>query len=146
MKTQLENSDLTIFMEGRIDTNNAPAVETELLALSERDPGAKLTLDASALEYISSAGLRVLKKLRKQLGKPLTLKNVSPEVYEIFEATGFTELLNVRKRLREISIEGREKLGEGGARRAGPAGGACGGLEGKLFQGYFRLLRPQLRR
>ncbi len=55
MKTQLENSDLTIFMEGRIDTNNAPAVETELLALSERDPGAKLTLDASALEYISSA-------------------------------------------------------------------------------------------
>ena len=114
MKTQLENNALTIFLEGRIDTNNAPAVETELRSLLEQNPGADLTLDAAGLEYISSAGLRVLMKLRKQADVALPVINVSPEVYEIFETTGFTELLDVRKKLREISVEGCEKLGQGG--------------------------------
>ena len=53
-------------------------------------------------------------KLRKTVGSAIAVENVSPEVYEIFEVTGFTELLDVRKRLREISVEGCEKLGQGG--------------------------------
>lgn len=114
MKTELQNGNLTIFLEGRVDSNNAQQVERELLDAASEAPGAAVTLDADKLEYISSAGLRVLMKLRKAAGKTLGVVNVSPEVYEIFDITGFTSLLDVRKKLREINVEGCEKLGEGG--------------------------------
>ena len=114
MKTKQENNRLTIYLEGRIDTNNAAQTERELLDAAATAPGATVVLDAGELEYISSAGLRALMKLRKTVGTAITVENVSPEVYEIFEVTGFTELLDVRKRLREISVEGCEKLGQGG--------------------------------
>lgn len=113
MKTNFENNVLTIYLEGRVDSANAPAVEAELLGAVNGNPGAALILDADGLEYISSAGLRVLMKLRKQTGKPLPVVNVSPEVYEIFDMTGFTELLEVKKRLREVSVEGCRMLGSG---------------------------------
>ena len=114
MRTLQEHNKLTLFPEGRIDTGNAAEAEREMTEAVNAAPGAELVIDAGRLEYISSAGLRVLMKLRKQAGKPLDVVNVSPEVYEIFETTGFTELLNVRKRLREISVEGCEKIGQGG--------------------------------
>ena len=114
MRTQLENNTLTVYLEGRIDTGNAPQIERELLAAADGAAGAAVTLDADALDYISSAGLRVLMKLRKRQGAALPVVNVSPEVYEIFETTGFTELLDVRKKLREFSVEGCEKIGQGG--------------------------------
>lgn len=113
MKTNFENNVLTIYLEGRVDSANAPAVEAELLGAVNGNPGAALILDADGLEYISSAGLRVLMKLRKQTGKSLPVVNVSPEVYEIFDMTGFTELLDVKKRLREVSVEGCRTLGSG---------------------------------
>ncbi len=113
MQTRLENNTLTICLEGRIDSNNAPTVEGEIIAAVDKAPNAEITLDAGNLEYISSAGLRILMKLRKQAGKALPVLNVSPEVYEIFDMTGFTELLDVKKRLREVSVEGCRKLGAG---------------------------------
>ncbi|MBR3538340.1 MAG: hypothetical protein IKN79_04635, partial [Eubacterium sp.] len=61
-----------------------------------------------------SAGLRGLMKLRKQTGKVMSIRNVSSDVYEIFQTTGFTDLFDVQKRLRVISVEGCEKIGEGG--------------------------------
>lgn len=91
-------------MEGRIDSSNALSVEKAIINAVEKHPGAELALDANDLEYISSAGLRVLMKLRKQAKRALPVLNVSPEVYEIFEVTGFTELLDVKKRLREVSV------------------------------------------
>jgi uncharacterized protein (TIGR02172 family) len=114
MKTTLENNTLTIHLEGRIDTNNASAVETELFDIVKANPGAEFVVDAENLEYISSAGLRVLMKLRKQVKKQLPVVNVSREVYEIFETTGFTEILDVKKALRQISVEGCELIGSGG--------------------------------
>ncbi len=114
MKTTLENNNLTIYLDGRVDTNNASAVETELFDIVKANPGTEIVIDAEKLEYISSAGLRVLMKLRKQLKKPLSVLNVSREVYEIFETTGFTELLDVKKALRQISVEGCELIGSGG--------------------------------
>ncbi len=113
MKTRIENNRLTAYLEGRIDSTNAPAVEAELLGAVNDHPGAAIVLDADRLAYISSAGLRVLMKLRKQTGKPLPVVNVSPEVYEIFDMTGFTELLDVKKRLREVSVAGCRTLGSG---------------------------------
>ena len=94
-------------IKGKIDSTNAPAFEKELLAALPTE------IDASGLEYISSAGLRVLLKLTKTVGK-VTVNNVTPEVYEIFDVTGFTDILNVKKALREISIEGKEIIGKGG--------------------------------
>ena len=94
-------------IKGKIDSNNASEFEKELLAELPKE------LDASMLEYISSAGLRVLLKLTKTVGE-VTINNVSSEVYDIFDVTGFTNILNVNKALREISIEGKKIIGKGG--------------------------------
>ena len=113
MKTTIDNNTLTLFLEGRIDTNNAVQIEQEIFSAV----GGKtedIVLDAENLEYISSAGLRVLMKLRKSIGKPLPMVNVSTQVYDILDTTGFTELLEVYKRVREITVEGCEIVGQGG--------------------------------
>lgn len=62
MKTTLKDNTLTLYLEGRIDSNNAAQAEQEAMAAVAGAPGAELVLDAEKLEYISSAGLRVLMK------------------------------------------------------------------------------------
>ena len=114
MRHETKDEVVTIWLEGRIDTNNAPQIEQEIEGILSENEGAKPAFDAGGLEYISSAGLRVLMKFRKQIGEPLEVTNVSSEVYSIFETTGFTDLFEVKKGLRQISIEGCELLGEGG--------------------------------
>lgn len=94
-------------IKGKIDSANAAEFEKEIMAVKPAE------IDASKLLYISSAGLRVLMKLRKEVGE-VTISNVNKEVYEIFEVTGFTSILNVKKALREVSVEGCELIGEGG--------------------------------
>ena len=107
------NGKLTIALEDRIDTNNAAQTEKEIFdAVGEGTDD--IIIDAEKLEYISSAGLRVLMKLRKSIDKQLPVINVSRDVYDIFETTGFTELLNVKKALREVSVDGCEMIGSGG--------------------------------
>ena len=113
MKTTHDNNTLTLYLTGRIDANNAPSLEAEITQELAKFPGAVPAFDASELEYISSAGLRVLLKFRKQAGKNIDVLNVSSDVYDIFEVTGFTELLNVRKRLRQVSVEGCPEVGRG---------------------------------
>ena len=114
MKFDRNNNVLTLYLSGRIDAANAAEIEQSISAAIAENAGLLPTFDASELEYISSAGLRVLLKFRKQFGKNLDILNASNEVYDIFEVTGFTELLNVKKRLREISVEGLEVIGGGG--------------------------------
>ncbi len=104
---------LTLSLTGRIDANNAPKVEAEIADALAKNLEVVPEFDASGLEYISSAGLRVLLKFRKKFGKNLDVIDVSNDVYDIFSVTGFTELLNVRKRLREVSTEGCPVIGEG---------------------------------
>lgn len=94
-------------IKGKIDSSNALEFEKELMAALPTE------IDAAELEYISSAGLRVLLKLSKAVGS-VTVNNVSPEVYEILDVTGFTSILNVKKALREISVDGCELIGQGG--------------------------------
>ena len=98
-------------IKGKIDTTNAAEFEKHLMAAKPA------VIDASELEYISSAELRVLLKLAKAVGD-VTINNVSNEVYEIFEVTGFTEILNVSKRLKEINIDNAVLLGAGANGRA----------------------------
>ena len=114
MKFDRNNNELTLYLSGRIDAANAAEIEQSISAAIAENAGLLPTFDASELEYISSAGLRVLLKFRKQFGKNLDILNASNDVYNIFEVTGFTELLNVKKKLREISVEGLEVIGGGG--------------------------------
>lgn len=114
MRTKFQDDTLTIFLEGRIDSNNAAETESQLMnAISENPSATEIQIDAENLTYISSAGLRVLLKARKKAGSTLPVLNVSNEIYDIFSVTGFTELLDVYKKLREVSVEGCEVIGEG---------------------------------
>ena len=102
---------MTIELKGRIDSQNAAETEKGIRAkLAPGDGG--IVLDAEKLEYISSAGLRVLLRLRKE-HPDLSIINVSSEVYEILEMTGFTEMMTVEKAYRRVSIEGCELIGRG---------------------------------
>ena len=103
---------LTIFLKGHIDSANAGDVEKEIEEARTKSEADGLVLDAARLDYISSAGLRVILRLRKQL-PDLKIVNVSPEVYDIFDMTGFTELMDIQKAYRVISIEGCEVIGRG---------------------------------
>ncbi|MCR5686813.1 MAG: STAS domain-containing protein [Lachnospiraceae bacterium] len=87
--------ELTVALEGRLDTTTAPQLEEELSGLL--DDVKKLVFDFAKLEYISSAGLRVLLAGQKRMNKQGTMvvRNVADEIKEIFEVTGFTEILNI---------------------------------------------------
>ncbi len=107
-----EKEIITIPVSGRIDSGNAAQFEQEITAQLEGKMPAPVVLDAAALEYISSAGLRVLLHLKKK-NPDLKIINVSSEVYEILEMTGFTEILTVEKAYRVVSVEGCEEIGRG---------------------------------
>lgn len=112
MKETMEQKTMTIALSGHIDSNNAPEVEKQIMAQREAQPHQELILDLKDLAYISSAGLRVVLRLRK-LEPQLKLINVSAEVYEILDMTGFTEMMPVEKAYRTLSIEGCEAIGQG---------------------------------
>ena len=114
MKALEKEGKIIIELEGRIDTNNAPQTDKEIMEILSKNAGKELVFDVNNLQYISSAGLRILMKVRKLYDDKLEMRNVSAEIYEIFETTGFTELFLIRKKLREISVEGCVKLGQGG--------------------------------
>ena len=90
-----DQDTLTIFLEGRLDTTTSPDLE-ELLKGS-LDGVASLILDFEKLEYISSAGLRVLLSTQKVMNRQGEMKliHVRDEVIEIFEVTGFLDILTV---------------------------------------------------
>ncbi|MBR2067906.1 MAG: anti-sigma factor antagonist, partial [Solobacterium sp.] len=104
--------ELTIFLKGHIDSNNANDVEAEITAARVGNEGKHIIIDCSDLEYISSAGLRILLRLKKEDGN-LVVQNVSSEVYEILDITGFTEMMDVHKAYRIISVDGCEVIGQG---------------------------------
>lgn len=93
-KTQNGNA-LTIALEGRLDTVTSPELEAELK--NSLDAIESLTLDFSRLDYISSAGLRVLLSAHKTMSKKggMTIKNVNEIVKEVFEVTGFADILTI---------------------------------------------------
>ena len=112
MNYKNEDKTLTVLLSGRIDSSNADAVEKEISEIREQNAHDIMILDADGLEYISSAGLRVVLRLKKS-EPSLCLINVNSEVYEIFEMTGFTEMMDIKKAFRRISLEGAELIGQG---------------------------------
>ena len=105
------SNSLTVKLTGRISSSNAAEVEEKIKKEIGSFKG-ELTLDASGLEYISSAGLRVVLRLKKD--NPSTkIINCTPEVYDIFDMTGFTEMMEISKAYRKLSTDGCEVIGEG---------------------------------
>lgn len=96
IRKTIENGNATFALEGRLDTVTAPELEKELRESLE---GVReLTLDFSKLEYISSAGLRVLLAAQKLMNQQGSLKvtNVNETIMEIFEVTGFSDILTIQ--------------------------------------------------
>ena len=112
LKTSCENGKLIVSLEGHIDSTNAPEIERALNALRAEQAHDALSLDLEALEYISSAGLRVILRLRKE-EKDFSLDNVNSAVYEILDMTGFAEMMPVHKAYRRLSVDGCEVIGRG---------------------------------
>ena len=108
----MNSNTVNIKLSGRIDSGNAPETEQNILAQLAGKGECALVLDAEELEYISSAGLRVILRLKKAY-PDLRVINVNAEVYDIFDMTGFTEMLTVEKAYRVVSVEGCEVIGEG---------------------------------
>ena len=103
----------TIELKGRIDSSNAAEIEAAVMKQIEDNVGKNPVFDASDLTYISSAGLRILMKVKKRIGSELLINEVSPEIYEIFDATGFTSLFTVKKKFRTLSVDGCKVIGKG---------------------------------
>ena len=91
--TTKDNDTATIALEGRLDTITAPQFEADVMSAA-KDASA-LTLDMAKLDYISSAGLRVLLSAQKKMSGGMKLVNVGETVMEIFEVTGFSDILTI---------------------------------------------------
>ena len=109
---KIEDGVLTISLSGKIDSLNAFEVEENLKQIQLQYPADAVILDCDQLVMISSAGLRVILRLKQEVDD-IRLINVHPEVYEILDITGFTELMEVQKAYRVLSLEGCEIIGQG---------------------------------
>ncbi len=91
-----ENELLTMELDGRLDTNTAPSLEQEINN-SITEEVKKLVLDFKQLQYISSAGLRVLLATQKKMNKQgcMVIKNVNEMIMDVFHVTGFVDILTV---------------------------------------------------
>lgn len=107
-----DNNYLYIAVEGRVDASNSAAVEEQIFGAKAANPGKTTVIDAEKLEYISSAGLRVILKLRRE-EPALSVVNVEPEVYDILDMTGFTDMIKVERAYRKISLDGCEFIAKG---------------------------------
>ena len=109
---RIDKDILYIAVSGRIDASNASEAEEKIFSIKKEHPGKHVVVDADQLEYISSAGLRVILRLRKEEPK-LAIINVAADVYEIFDMTGFTDMVTVEKAYQRMSVEGCEFIAKG---------------------------------
>ena len=113
IKGELNNNQVTLFLSGHIDSGNAAAVEQEVQQIITEDAKTlPVLIDAQDLQYISSAGLRIILRLRKTNAN-IHIINACPEVYEILDMTGFTQMMQIDKAYRVVSVEGCEVIGQG---------------------------------
>ena len=109
----LNDGVLTFSLDGRLDTEASAKFEAELAEISRNNPHSSMVFDAEKLQYIASSGLRTILKMVKT-EKDFSLENVSDAVYNVFEMTGFSRIMKIRKALRKIDLDKCEKIGFGG--------------------------------
>lgn len=108
----LDQDTLTIFLSGRVTADNASEVEASVNEIISQNSHSSLVFNLAKLDYISSAGLRIILRIKK--AEPtLKLVDVSLDVYEVFEMTGFTEMMDIEKAYQTMSVEGCELIGQG---------------------------------
>ena len=112
MKFTLDSNVLTLFFEGELNSYNADDVEKEIEEVTDHQSFQTLNLDFSALRYVSSAGLRIILKL-KQKYDDVHVKEASLEVYDVLSMTGFVNIMDVSKALKVVDVKGAEVIGEG---------------------------------
>lgn len=112
IETKFEGGIFTASLSGHIDSTNSAQVEESLKADADGKEIASFIVDAKSLDYISSAGLRVILSLKKQY-KDFKVINAKSEVYEVFDMTGFTQMMEIQKAYKTVSIDGGEVIGEG---------------------------------
>ena len=110
---RLNDGVLTVSLDGRFDTEAAVKFEADLMEICKNNPHESFILDAENLQYVASSGLRTILKMVKT-EKNFSIENVSDSVYNVFEMTGFSRIMTIRKALRKIDLEKCEKIGFGG--------------------------------
>ena len=96
IEKNMNDTELTVVLTGRLDTTTAPELEKELK--DSLDGVTRLVIDMAALEYISSAGLRVLLSSQKIMNRQgaMEVTHVNETIMEIFEVTGFSDILTIK--------------------------------------------------
>ena len=112
MRYDLKEEKLVLYLEGELNSYNAEGVEKEIDSTLKDKKFKSLVLNMENLRYISSAGLRIILKL-KQKYDDVSIADASLEVYDILQMTGFTNIMTVKKALKRVYIQGAEVIGEG---------------------------------
>lgn len=112
MEFKLEKDVLIISLEGELNSVNSESVGEEIDKIIANNFFKSLILDFDKVTYISSAGLRIILRL-KQRYNDFSVINASLEVYDVFQMTGFTSMMTIKKALRKIDLSGAEVIGDG---------------------------------
>ena len=112
MRFELNDKTLTLFFEGELNSYNADNIEKDIENTLANQKFETLILDFARISYISSAGLRIILKL-KQKYNDVSVVETSLEVYDVFNMTGFSNIMTVKKALRRVYVSGAEIVGEG---------------------------------
>lgn len=112
MRFQLNERVLTLYFEGELNSYNADNMEKEIEDIVSKQDFDTLYLDFSNLHYISSAGLRIILKLKQKYNDTHVIE-ASLEIYDVFNMTGFTNIMDVKKALKRVYISGAQVIGEG---------------------------------
>ena len=112
MRFELTDNLLTLFFEGELNSYNADVMEKEIDEVLSSSKFQTLNLDFAKLNYISSAGLRIVLKLKQRFDDTHVI-NAGLDVYDVLQMTGFTNIMDVKKAIKEMSVEGAEVIGEG---------------------------------
>ena len=112
MLAKVQGDALYLPIVGELNSANAEQVEKEINETLKKHTFSRLVLDLADLTYVSSAGLRVVLKLKQQY-HDVSVENASLSVYDVFAMTGFTNIMEVHKALAKIDVTGAEVVGEG---------------------------------
>ena len=112
MRHQTSDDTVTCWLEGRITSDNADDVANAIVGAVVEQRSARVTLDVGGVEYISSAGLRVIMYLYKTYDR-VEVINAKPAVYDVFRMTGMTEVMKVSRALRDMDVSGLSQIGAG---------------------------------
>ncbi|MCQ2478221.1 MAG: anti-sigma factor antagonist, partial [Clostridia bacterium] len=111
MKHEYSDGILKIYLEGRVDAYTSVKTEEEIFKAYNETTPEKAVIDCTDLEYIASAGLRILLKLGKNC--EMSIVNVSRDVYELLDMTGFTGMFDTKRIMRQVSVEECKVIGTG---------------------------------